>query len=72
MEPAEKIVSLNAWLKSYAAERGLVYVDCHTPMSDEKHAMKKEYSPDGVHPNLAGYAVMGPLVEAGIAQALRK
>jgi len=40
-------------------------------MSDAKHAMKKELSPDGVHPNPAGYAVMGPLVEAGIAQALQ-
>src|SRR5205823_6092855 len=47
MEPAEKIVALNAWLKEYAAKRGVVYVDCHTPMSDEKHGMKKEFSPDG-------------------------
>jgi cephalosporin-C deacetylase len=70
MEPAEKIVALNQWMKAYAAERGVVYVDCHTPMSDEKHAMKSEYSRDGVHPNPAGYAVMGPLVEAGIAKAL--
>jgi lysophospholipase L1-like esterase len=71
MEPAEKIVALNAWIKDYAGKRGLVYVDCHTPMSDEKHAMKREYSPDGVHPNAAGYAVMAPLVEAGIARALK-
>jgi lysophospholipase L1-like esterase len=71
MEPAEKIVALNAWLKDYAAKRGIVYVDCHTPMSDERHGMKAEFSPDGVHPNAAGYALMAPLVEAGIAQALR-
>jgi lysophospholipase L1-like esterase len=72
MEPAEKIVALNAWLKDYAAKRGIVYVDCHTPMSDEKHGMKKEFSPDGVHPNVTGFALMGPLVEAGIAQALQR
>ena len=71
MQPAEKIAALNDWMKDYAARRGVVYVDCHTPMSDQKHAMKKEYSPDGVHPNAAGYALMGPLVEAGIAQALK-
>ena len=70
MEPAEKIVALNAWLKEYAAKRGVVYVDCHTPMSDERHGMKKEFSPDGVHPNAAGFALMGPLAEAGIAKAL--
>jgi lysophospholipase L1-like esterase len=39
-------------------------------MADEHGGLKKEYSPDGVHPNAVGYAVMGPLVEAGIAQAL--
>jgi len=72
MEPAEKIVSLNAWLKEYAAARAVVFVDCHTPMSDEKHAMKKDLSPDGVHPNAAGFALMSPLVEAGIAQALKQ
>jgi lysophospholipase L1-like esterase len=71
MEPAEKIVTLNTWMKDYAAKRGVVYVDCHTPMSDEKHAMKKQYGLDGVHPNGAGYAMMGPLVETGIAQALQ-
>lgn len=70
MEPAEKIIALNAWLKTYAAQRGLVYVDCHTPLADERHGLKKEYGDDGVHPNAAGYALMGPLVEAGIAQAL--
>jgi len=72
IEPAEKIVALNAWMKAYAAKRGLVYVDCHTPMSDVQHGMKTEYSPDGTHPSPAGYAVMTPLVEAGIAQALAR
>jgi len=72
MEPAEKIVALNAWMKDYAAKCGVVYVDCHTPMSDEKHALKRELSPDGVHPNAAGYALMAPLVEAGIAEALKR
>jgi lysophospholipase L1-like esterase len=72
MEPAEKIVALNAWMKEYAAKRGVVYVDGHTPMSDEKHAMKRELSPDGVHPNAAGYALIGPLVETGIAEALKQ
>ena len=71
MEPAEKIVALNAWMKEYTAKRGIVYVDCHTPMSDEKHGMKKEFSPDGVHPNAAGFALISPLAEAGIARALK-
>jgi lysophospholipase L1-like esterase len=72
MQPAEKIVALNAWMKEYAAKRSVVYVDCHTPMSDEKHAMKKELSNDGVHPTPAGYALISPLAEAGIVQALNQ
>ena len=70
MEPAAKIIALNAWMKNYAGQRGLVYVDCHTPMADARHGLRPEYGPDGVHPNPAGYAVMAPLVEAGIAAAL--
>jgi lysophospholipase L1-like esterase len=71
MEPAEKIVALNAWMKDYAEKRGVVYVDCHTPLADEKHAMKKQYGFDGVHPSPAGYALISPLVEKGIEEALR-
>ncbi|HYV39450.1 MAG TPA: SGNH/GDSL hydrolase family protein [Gemmataceae bacterium] len=71
MEPAEKIVALNAWMKGYAAKRGVVFVDCHTPMKDEKNAMQKKFSGDGVHPNAAGYALISPLTEAGIEQALK-
>ena len=31
--------------------------------------MKAELSPDGVHPNKAGYEIMTPLAEAGIAES---
>ncbi len=72
MQPAQKIIALNVWIEEYAAKHGLVYVDCHTPMADENGGMKKAYSQDGVHPNAAGYALMAPLVEAGIEQALHR
>jgi lysophospholipase L1-like esterase len=32
--------------------------------------MKKEYSEDGVHPNVDGYRVMEPLVEKAIKSLL--
>jgi lysophospholipase L1-like esterase len=72
LEPAGKIVALNAWIKAYAARTGAAYVDFHTPMADERQGMKAELSADGVHPNAAGYAIMAPLVEAAIADALRR
>jgi len=59
-------------MKDYAASHGVVHVDCHTPMPVEKRAMKREYSREGVHPNVDGYVVMAPLVDAGITQALKR
>lgn len=72
LEPAQKIVTLNKWMKDYAARTGAVYLDLHTPMADERQGMKAEYSGDGVHPNRAGFAVMSPLTEKAIEEALAK
>jgi lysophospholipase L1-like esterase len=69
--PAEKVVALNAWIKGYAAEKGHIYVDYHTAMKDERDGLPATLSKDGVHPLPAGYAVMTPLVEAGIKKALK-
>jgi lysophospholipase L1-like esterase len=72
LEPAPKIVALNAWMKSYAARQHEIYLDYHTAMADERQGMKRELSSDGVHPNEAGYQVMAPLAEKAIAEALRR
>jgi len=45
-------------------------VDFHTAMKDERDGLPAMLSRDGVHPLPAGYAVMTPLVEAGIEKAL--
>jgi lysophospholipase L1-like esterase len=72
LEPAEKVVKLNEWIKMYAAVKNCVYLDYFTPMSDEKHALKADLTTDGVHPNLAGYKIMEPLVQKAIQEALQK
>ena len=72
LEPAPKIVALNTWIRSYAEKAGAVYVDFHGAMADDRNGMKEGLSTDGVHPNVAGYAIMGPLVERAIADALRR
>jgi acyl-CoA thioesterase-1 len=72
LEPAPKIKALNAWMKDYAAKNGFVYVDYYSPMVNSEGGLKAELSPDGVHPNKAGYDLMAPLAENGIAEALRK
>lgn len=72
VKPVEPIAALNQAIKAIAARQGYVYVDYYTPMVDAQGGLKSAYSGDGVHPNEAGYRVMTPLVEAGIAAALRR
>jgi lysophospholipase L1-like esterase len=70
--PPEKILELNARIKKYAAENGHEYLDYFSATVDEQGLLKKDLSEDGLHPNAAGYAVMGPLAEKAIQAALRK
>lgn len=72
LDPAPKIIALNAWMKRYAAAHGAVYLDFHSAMRNERNGMKPELAYDGVHPNEAGFRVMAPLTERAIAQALMK
>ena len=70
--PPEKILELNRWLKEYAERNSLVYLDYFSAMVDDKGLLRKELTYDGLHPNAAGYQVMGPLAEKAIAKALAK
>ncbi len=72
MAPGPKIVALNRWMREYADEQGLVYLDYHSAMTNEQLGLGPELSPDGVHPNMAGYRLMAPLAEAAIAEALER
>jgi lysophospholipase L1-like esterase len=70
LEPAPKIIALNAWMQRYAAAVGATYLDYHSAMADARGGLPASLSADGVHPNEAGYRVMAPLAEAAIARAL--
>ncbi|MDD2303389.1 MAG: SGNH/GDSL hydrolase family protein [Prolixibacteraceae bacterium] len=72
MEPAPKIVKLNEMIKTYAEQNNIVYLDYFSSTVDDRNGLKKELSGDGVHPNMAGYKIMEPLVEAAIKKALSK
>ena len=69
--PPEKIRALNAWIRDYAAKNGLVYLDYYSAMLDDQQMLKKEITYDGLHPNDAGYELIGPLAEKAIAEALK-
>ena len=72
VDPKARIVELNGWLASVAAERGLVQVDYGPALSDGQGGLKAEFTRDGLHPGAGGYAVMRPLAEAAIAEALAR
>ncbi len=68
--PMEKLAELNAWLKKFAAGNKLPFIDYWDAMLDEHGMLKKELTWDGLHPNDAGYDVMGPLAQKAIDEAL--
>lgn len=66
-----KIEKLNARIRHYADEHGIPFVDYYSPMvSGQRKALSPAYTNDGVHPTVAGYAVMEPLIKAAIDKAL--
>ncbi len=68
--PPGKIITLNAWIKSYTAQNQMTYLDYYSAMVDERNMLRKGLTYDGLHPNDAGYEVMGPLAAQAIAAAL--
>ncbi len=72
LQPAPRIVALNAWIRAFAARRGAVYLDYHSAMRDARDGMRDGLARDGVHPTEAGYRVMAPLAERAIAESLRR
>ncbi len=72
LKPADKVIALNEMLREYSWANGIVYADYYSPMVNEVKGLKSEYSDDEVHPNLAGYRVMEPIVESAIKEALKR
>jgi len=70
LNPANKIVELNKWIKDYSIKNEIVYADYFSAMVDENNGLRKEYSEDGVHPNLSGYNVMEPIIENVIQRVI--
>jgi len=71
LNPNEKIPALNKMIKVYAEKAGHIYLDYFSEMADDRNGLPKEYANDEVHPTPEGYAVMEPMVEKAIAEALQ-
>ena len=68
--PPAQILALNAWIKSYCDQTGAIYLDYFSAMVGPDGLLRQELTGDCLHPNAAGYNVMGPLAQAAINQAL--
>jgi lysophospholipase L1-like esterase len=69
--PATEIREWNDWLKQYAKQHHLIYLDYYSALVDDEGGLRSELAFDrAVHPNSAGYALMQPLAEKAIAEAL--
>ena len=68
--PLATVRALNLWMPDYAAKNGHVYLDYFSALADANGLLKAPLNDDGLHPNAAGYAVMAPLAEKAIAEAL--
>ena len=65
LNPAKKVVKLNAILKDYCEKNKIQYVDYYSKMEDGNGGLKvPEYTTedDLVHPNLSGYKVMEEVI----------
>jgi lysophospholipase L1-like esterase len=69
--PPADILSLNTWMRDYAAKMKAVYADYYAAVVDDKGMLRQAISGDGLHPNADGYQLMAPVAEAAIQKALQ-
>ena len=70
--PGQTIVDINKSLKAFADANGIVYVDYHSALTDEKLGLPKTLSNDGCHPLPDTYFTMEEMVLEAIRNALKK
>ena len=70
VDPPSTIDAVNERLKEHAESNDLYYLDYFSEMVDDKKGLKKEYTPDGVHPNEKGYELMSAIAEKKLESIL--
>jgi len=69
----DRINQWNQWLRQYAFDNDIVIADYWSALvSPDEQTYVTANTWDGVHPSAAGYAVMTPIVEAAIQQAVQQ
>jgi len=70
--PVKDIRALNAWLRQFAAARGLAFIDYYAALATPEGAAREGLTRDGVHPNAQGYKVMADLAEPVLEKAVTR
>jgi len=71
VDPKPWIKQLNAWLRTYALDNHLKFVDYYSLLVGPSGEFKAALSNDGVHPNRSGYSLMRALVQKQILSSDR-
>jgi lysophospholipase L1-like esterase len=67
-----RMKDINDWIRSLArADPGVIYVDTRAAVAAPGNPDKLASSPDGLHPDAAGYRKMADVIAPAIEQALR-
>ena len=66
IQPADKVIALNALLKEIAYKNKVHYLDYYSEMVDDKKGLKEVYTTDGVHCTIEGYMVMEFLINKSL------
>ena len=72
LNPSEKIIEINEWLKNYSEENGHSYVDFHSEMKNDQNGLSKELAEDGVHPTAKGYSEMEKILQKTLDKVFSK
>ena len=70
IDPPSTIDAVNELLMEHATSNGIEYLDYFSEMVDDRKGLKKEYTPDGVHPNEKGYELMSTIAEKKLKSIL--
>jgi lysophospholipase L1-like esterase len=72
IQPTEEIRATNTWLRAFAVDRRIQFIDYYAAMATPDGRMREGLSDDGVHPNAAGYRVMREVAEPVLRYALTR
>ena len=70
VDPSLTIDVVNECPKEFSESNGFYYLDYFSEMVDNRNGLKKEFTPDGVHPNEKGYELMSAIAEKKLKSIL--